>query len=331
MTNRLHNLGFFFLTIVALSTSVVADDAMEFFKGKRMTYIVATKPGGGYDAFARMVAKYLPKYLPVQAVAVKNVPGAGHMIGLHQLYTSKPDGLTIGTFNHGLIYVQMFHIQEMEADFRKMKWLGRGSTDVRMFVVGNKSGIQSFSDLRNRETLIGSGGKTQSSNIEMELLARTLGFRIKPVYGFTGPEIELAMIRGDIAGTLAFGDSTRAFLEEGNGKALFYIGRERPSYLANIPALDSLVSDPKTREVTKLIRDMTELGRLIAAPPGVPDDRVALLREAVMKTLTDPELIKDAENLKLGIDAMNGAEVESRINTLLAIPPANLPSLEDLR
>ena len=88
---------------VALAGSAMAQEGADFFKGKTMTYIVATSPGGGYDTYARLIAKYMEKYLPVSNIIVKNVPGAGHIIGANQLYAAKPDGLTIGTFNTGRI------------------------------------------------------------------------------------------------------------------------------------------------------------------------------------------------------------------------------------
>ncbi len=92
------------LGALSLGAPALADSATDFFKGKTMTYIVATSPGGGYDTYARLIAKHMEKYLPVGKIIVKNVPGAGHIIGANQLYAAKPDGLTIGTFNTGLIY-----------------------------------------------------------------------------------------------------------------------------------------------------------------------------------------------------------------------------------
>ncbi len=107
------SIGYLTAGLIAASVAVAgaapagAAGAADFFKGKTLTYIVATSPGGGYDTYARLIAEHMKKYLPVNKIIVKNVPGAGHIIGANQLYVAKPDGLTIGTFNTGLIYAQL--------------------------------------------------------------------------------------------------------------------------------------------------------------------------------------------------------------------------------
>ena len=120
----------------------------DFFKGKTVTYIVSTAPGGGYDLYGRLVAEYMQKYLPGSTFVVKNVPGAGHLIGANTIYASKPDGLTIGTFNTGLIYNQLINTEGVKFDLTKMSWIGKAASEPRVFVVGAQSPIKTFEDLR---------------------------------------------------------------------------------------------------------------------------------------------------------------------------------------
>ena len=98
------------------TTAAAAQTGADFFKGKTITYIVATAPGGGYDLYGRLSAEYMQKYLPGSTFVVKNVPGAGHLIGANTIYASKADGLTIGTFNTGLIYNQLIQREGVHFD-----------------------------------------------------------------------------------------------------------------------------------------------------------------------------------------------------------------------
>jgi len=129
------------VSAIGLAAFVASGPAMagaEYYKGKTVTYIVATKPGGGYDTYGRLIAKYLEKHLPGSEFVVKNIPGAGHIVGANTLYASKPDGLTIGTFNTGLVYAQILEREGVKFDLRKMNWIGKAAADPRAFLLGRK-------------------------------------------------------------------------------------------------------------------------------------------------------------------------------------------------
>src|SRR5437868_2962922 len=131
-----------------------AQSEADFFKGKTVNYIIATAPGGGYDYYGRIVAEYMQKHLPGSTFVVRNVPGAGHIVGANTIYASKPDGLTIGTFNTGLIYNQLVGLDGLKADLTKMSWLGKASTDPRAIVISANSPIKTFADLQASSQII---------------------------------------------------------------------------------------------------------------------------------------------------------------------------------
>src|SRR5574340_986563 len=137
--------------IVAFSSGsfAAASPDLAFYKGKVVNYIVATKPGGGYDTYGRLIGKYMQKYLPGATVVVKNVPGAGHIIGANETYLAKPDGLTIGTFNTGLIYSQIIGQPGIKFDLVKFSWIGKANTETRVFIVGNLTPFKTFQDVLN--------------------------------------------------------------------------------------------------------------------------------------------------------------------------------------
>ena len=119
------------------SCSKPAADSGNFYSGKTISYIVSTDPGGGYDTYARMIGNYLQNYVGADNVVIRNVPGAGHMVGANTLWRSRPDGLTIGTFNVGLIYGQLVGKDGMQFDLRKFEWIGKAAGEPRSIVVSN--------------------------------------------------------------------------------------------------------------------------------------------------------------------------------------------------
>src|SRR3712207_5922611 len=134
--------------LAAATTPLHAQQGAEFYKGKTVTYIVATAPGGGYDTYGRLVAEYMQKYLPGSTFVVRNMPGAGHVIGANAIYASKADGLTIGTFNTGLIYNQLIGLEGVKFDLGKMSWIGKAASDPRVIVIAQQSPIKTFEELR---------------------------------------------------------------------------------------------------------------------------------------------------------------------------------------
>src|SRR5581483_8310166 len=132
---------------MCLGTPAQAQSGADFYKGKTVTYIVSTAPGGGYDFYGRLISQYMQKYLPGSTFVVKNVPGAGHLVGANTIYNSRPDGLTIGTFNTGLIYSQLIGRDGVKFDLAKMSWIGKAASDPRVITIGTQSPIMSYKDL----------------------------------------------------------------------------------------------------------------------------------------------------------------------------------------
>src|SRR5581483_3796320 len=130
------------------SSPSLAQTGADFYKGKTVTYIASTAPGGGYDVYGRLVAEFMQKHLPGSTFVVKNVPGAGHIIGANTIYASKPDGLTIGIFNTGLIYDQVVKHDALKADLSKMSWIGKAASDPRVITIGVQSPTKSSKGLQ---------------------------------------------------------------------------------------------------------------------------------------------------------------------------------------
>lgn len=153
-----------------------AQTGADFFKGKTVTYIVSTTPGGGYDLYGRLIAEYMQKYLPGSTFVVKNVPGAGHIVGANTIYASKPDGLTIGTFVTGLIYNQLIQAEGVKFDLTKMSWVGKAASEPRVFAITTQTPVKTFDEFRNYKGTLNfaTSGIGSASYVEITSLTNIL-------------------------------------------------------------------------------------------------------------------------------------------------------------
>jgi tripartite-type tricarboxylate transporter receptor subunit TctC len=293
------------------------------FKGETMTYIVSTSPGGGYDTYGRLIAKYLQEHLGLDRVLVKNLPGAGHIVGANTLYAAEPDGLTIGTFNTGLIYAQLLKREGAEFDLTEMGWIGKAAADPRVIIVSADSGLESIDDIRSSETPVkfASSGVGSASFTDTHLIAQALDLPIEVVPGFNGNEGEMAMMRGEIAGQVGSLSSLMPFVENGFGKVVLTIGGEG---IEGVPQGLDVATTDRGKSIISLVTAMSELARLTAGPPGVPEDRLQALRDAYEAAVTDPELLAEAEKLGIPIEPAVGEDVAQLIDAALDQSPETI-------
>lgn len=321
------------LTFLATPLYAAAPD-YGFYKGKVINYIVATKPGGGYDSYARVIGKYMQKYIPGTTVIVKNLPGAGHIIGANETYLAKPDGLTIGTFNTGLIYSQILKQQGIRFDMTKYGWVGKASSDLRVLVVGNKSPYHNIKDIivSKEPVKMAASGVGSSAYNETILTAAALGApNLKAVAGYSGREGEMAILRGEVAGTGAAYTGLVGFIKAGECRVLLQIGARKHKDLPNVPLASELKGiSPRGKALFDLIVAVNELGRLTGAPPKVAPARMQVLRDAYKKALTDPALIKEMEKMALDLEPSFGDEVTNLMISAINQPEENVTLLRSL-
>lgn len=291
--------------------------AAGYFEGKTVTYIIATNPGGNYDAYGRLIGRHLEKKLGADKVIFKNLPGAGHIIGANELYVAKPDGYTIGTFNTGLIYAQILQREGIRFDLNKFRWVGKASADPRVMVLGNNSGLKSFEDLAAAtETMrFAASGIGSASFTETKMLADGLDLNIEMIPGYQGNEGEMAMLRGEVVGQVGSLSSLQPFIDAGNGFLALSIGAG-----SGPEAMDYAKTD-KAKSIISLINALSSLGRLTAAPPDTPAEVVEELRDAYMAVMTDPDFLAEAEKLGLPIEPARGDVVEGMVKDALQQSP----------
>lgn len=316
--------------LLLASAQAHAQTAEAFYKGKTVNYIVATAPGGGYDTYGRLIARYMGKYLANAKVIVQNVPGAGHIVGGDELYIARPDGLTIGTFNTGLIFAQLLKQQGVKFDLAKMSWIGKAASDPRVLVLSKNSGIKNWQELTDASKppfKFYVGGVGSAAYIDTKIAVRALHLNVQIIPGFNGNEGAMSMLRSETVGTIGSASSLRSFVDQGNA---FYALALGGAPGAAVPQAADFVKTDRDRQLISLVKAESEIERLTAGPPGIPPDRLTLLRSAYSQTLADAAVLADAKRLGLPIEPADGPSTESIIKNALNQSPETIAFLAEI-
>jgi tripartite-type tricarboxylate transporter receptor subunit TctC len=307
-----------------------------FYQGKTIRIIVGSDSGGLYDLWARLLAKHMPKHIPGNPnMIVQNMPGAGGLTATNYLYgLTKPDGLTSGMFQAHRYMQQLTGAEEVKFDLRKFNWIGTMEKTEVMFFVRADTPYKTFADvLRSSELLrCGATGSTDGTYLLTKIFEETLGAKFNLVVGYqSGNAIDLAMEKGEVIcrGMIVTGHFSREPFISWHKKAfdrhLVQSGQKRDARMAEVPTLAELMDKYKTAEVSRRVAQVmlagNEYGRPMVAPPGVPPERVGILRDAYAKALRDPQLIEEAKQSKLEIEPASGEELQVLTEKIMNQPP----------
>ena len=315
------------LVVLWNASASAADDA--YFRGKTITYIVATGPGGGYDTYGRLIARYLQKYLPGSRVVVRNVPGAGHIVGANTIYAARPDGLTIGMFNTGLIYDQLLKREGVLFDLNKFSWIGKAANDTRALMLSRSSGFRSIDDFLKAKGPIkfAAAGVGSAAYNDTRILADALHLNVQIVPGFTGNEGEMSMLRNEVVAEVGTAESMDEFVRQGHGFFALAISGDTNA-LPGVPRAAQYVKDERGKRLLALINALSEIGRLTAGPPGIPAKILNDERQAYDLAVKDPQFLAEAKKLDLDIHPAAGHQVENAIKEALKQPPETVAALK---
>ena len=307
--------------------ALAAQTPEEFYRGKTITYIVCTAPGGGYDTYGRLLVRAMSRLMPDTKIIVRNLPGAGHVVGANTIYAAKPDGLTFGTFNTGLIYLQLLQDKAIRFDLAKMSWIGKAGTDTRVLVLSKSSGATSIEDLldpsKPRQKLF-AAGVGSAAYIDALLAIQALHLNADLIPGYNGNEGTMSMLRGETQGTVGSLSSNEQFVHDGNGFFALQAGDE-PG--VSIPQADKYVKDEQGRQLMRMIAAESVIARPTAGPPGIPADRLAYLRDIYLKALSDPQTLEEAKKQDLPIVPGGGEATRKQITEALDQSPDNIALL----
>ena len=294
--------------------------------------MVGAIPGGGFDTFARLLARHLPRYIPGRPkIIVQNMPGAGSLVAANRIYAEQPgDGLTIVTFASGIVVQALMGDPAAKFDPLKYLWLGDPALAAlpRVLWIRGDLPIRSLDDLRKRKEplAVGATGVGTSIAITGEF-ERFLGLPIKNVYGYRGvTSIMAALERKELEGVnlsqYFVQDRFGHLIKKGLIRPLLSIGNEpRFDALQGVETLKDLTLFANQQKLTDFLLKTWSVLRLYALPPGTPPDRYGVLQEAFLKALKSPKLIKDAKRQRVRLDPRSGKEVFQIIRDLTEAPP----------
>ena len=306
-----------------------------FYQGKTITIVVGTKAGDVYDLYPRLFAEYMPKYIPGSPnFIIQNVAGAASLIAANQVYNvTKPDGLTLGAIFPALYFDQLIKRPEVKFDWAKWNWIGSPVTSNHLMYMRTDTPYKTIEDVRNATTApkCGSTGIASTAYYVPKLLEETIGTKFDIVTGYqAGQDIDLAVERGELqcrSFTITAYFAREPFIswrKRGFVNVLMQTGSKRDARLKDAPTIYELMDKYKTteagRRLAKVILAAGDFGRPIVAPPGVPADRLKILREAFDKAINDPALLAEAEKRRLEIDPTRWNEMESMAKDLVNTP-----------
>ncbi len=325
MSARAATCALVFATVVIVATAGRAAPT-DFYRSKTVTLIAGQPPGGGIDSEMRLVGRFLGKFIPGEpTVLPMNMQGAGGIILGNYLYTlAKPDGLTLGMPGRsGFTLAPVISAADTKYDLRRFTWIGSSASSNFVLWMRRAANIRSFDDLRasKRTIVIAGSGSTTANSIMPEVLARYENLPLRVVRGYPGiNDAVLAVERGEADGVLCQKASVRSdLIAAGAMVPVFQV----MSFEPGVPLLDTLVADPKEKALLELLSAPQRMGLPLIAPPGLPDDLTAILREAYLKMVASPDYVTEAMKRGLDIGQPNtGEELAQFVATKLTSFPA---------
>lgn len=305
-----------------------AQDAGDFYKGKTITIVVGIEQGTGFDLYGRALARHMPRHIPGNpTMIVSNMPGASGLIAFNWLANVAPkDGTTFAIGSFSVPFEPMFGNESARFRAPQFGWIGNMDSGVSACLARADSGVSQWKDIFQKELTMGAAGRGGAISQAPRALMELSGAKIKLIEGYVGTaSIKLAIERNELQGICGISMSTvrsqwSDVLQSGLVKILLQIGPTNDPELKGVPNAIDFARNDEERQVYNLIFGPQGLGRSFAAPPGVPADRLKMLRAAFSATMKDPVFLADAEKAKLDISAQSGEEVQAFVEQLYAAP-----------
>lgn len=332
-----------FLVFLAIggfyAASAQAQSPAAFYKGKTVTFIVSSGEGGGYDRWARTLARHLPKHIPGNPqVVVKNMAGAGGIVAGNYLYNvAEKDGTVIGSVQNGVPFEPLFGTKQATYDSTKFNWLGTPTIETALLTVWNTAPVDKWQDAKTTELTMGSTGAHSTPSFYGHLQNDLLGLKLKMIVGYKSQTTAfLAMERGELNGypSVFYGSlkATRPdWIKNKQVKLLLQMGTEKNPELPDVPSMLDAITNPQDKAVAEAAFGPLGSGRPYLLPPGVPADRVAAMRQAFWDTFKDPDFLADAQKSRLDVTApRTGEQLQQYIERIYKnTPPALIARLHN--
>jgi len=315
-----------------ISSAAHAQGVADFYKGKTVELLIGYSGGGGYDVYARLLARHMGRHIPGNPTIVpRNMPGAGSLVLANWLYNVAPkDGTAFGIIGRGTPFDPMLGIEAAKFDPTKYLWLGSMNNEVSVCVSWHTSGFTTYEQLLQKELVVGGTGPSADTDQFPRITNAVLGTKFRIISGYPGGnDISLAMERGEVGGRCGWSwssvISTRMnWFKEKKIHVLMQLALEKHDDLPNVPLVVDLAKNEEERSILHVIFARQALGRPFMGPPGVPQDRAAALQSAFMATMKDKAFLAEADKAQLEITPLSGQAVQKIIDDSAKTNPAVL-------
>jgi tripartite-type tricarboxylate transporter receptor subunit TctC len=315
------------MLIASVAGQSRADPVADFYRGRTIELDVGTGVGGGYDANARLVARHLGRFLPGNpTILVNNMPGGGGIRAANALYNKAArDGAVIGTFSNAMITEPLLGGSGALFAPASFTWIGSASRENGLCVAARDSRVASWSDLLDRELIVGTAAPGTTTYMYPVMLRNLFGARFKPVTGYPdGGQIALALERGEVQSICQTYSSIKIghpdWLRDRRVRPLIALGLTRIGELPELATAFELAKDAEQSQILKVILAPTLAGRPFVAPPGIPQERAQALRQAFAAMTRDPVFLEDARALRMDIEPAQSSEIEALVQEIYALP-----------
>ena len=313
---------------LAAEQAAQAQSVADFYRGKTMTLTVGYSTGGGYDTYARILARHMAKHIPGNpTIVVQNAPGAGSMRAANTIYNVAPkDGSAFGMFGRGIALEPLIGTSPAQFEATKFTWLGSGTEEVSVVVIRAEAGIKTWADMLSKPFTVGGEGTGSDPDVYALLLKNVFGAKLKLVSGYPGTtEMALAVERGEVDGRASWSWSSLKSLKPdwiAQGKIVMpvQLNLAKSPDLPDVPLIGDFATTERQRQILKLVVSRQTMGRPFMAPPGVPPDRAAALRAAFDATMQDPEFQAEAKARGQEVNPVSGAAIDRLLAELYATP-----------
>jgi tripartite-type tricarboxylate transporter receptor subunit TctC len=314
-------------------SAAAADPIADFYTGKTVRMLVGYGPGGGYDIYGRLVAEFLPKFLPGHpSIVTENMPGAGSFAAAKYIANVAPqDGTVLASL------AQTFALDSAvggsgRTNAAAFHYVGRVTTNIDVGVARVSSGIKSIADVRAKPYTVGASGRGSTTDIYAEALNAYGGTKFKIVIGYKGTsEILLAMERGEVDIDGAYGLpgmlTTHPNWVKGGAVLIYQASLKRSPLIPNVPTLGELALADEGKAILSAIASTAEIGRSIISGPGVPAERLAALRKAFAAMVKDPDFVAACEKRHLMLDPASGEDMDAIVKNTFALPKPTLAKI----
>jgi tripartite-type tricarboxylate transporter receptor subunit TctC len=321
---------------VAGASGALGQTGPDFYANRQIRMIIGHPPGNDYDLAARFLAKYLVRHIPGEpTIIAQNMPQAASITAANFLFSQAPrDGTVLGSFSRNVPSQARMGQANVTADPRLFNWLGATSLPSRVCVAFGTSPVKTPADLLTKELIVAGSGAGSSLSILPTVFNHVLGTKFRVIEGYKGTtEAVLAMERGEVQGVCATYGQFRTYEQLfRDGKLRFILRSEEAAIpeLKDVPSIFDLAKTDQQRQLMRFIFSSVELGRPYVLPPGTPKERVDVMRKAFAETAHDPELVAEADRLKLDMTYRSPQDLERLVTNLYDTPPEMVETVKKL-